>query len=189
MTKQQLRAHYLQKRKTLSLEQIDAGSIAIANNLLQLDIWDFKNYHLFLSIEKHKEVQTEYILNILMGKDKNVIISKSNFDDYSMTHYLLTDQTEIKVNRYGIPEPVSNDFLVHEEQMDVVFVPLLAYDLKGHRIGYGKGFYDRFLGNCRPNAKRIGLSFFEPHTVAIPSDTHDLKLDAVVTPDKIRTFT
>ena len=64
----------------------------------------------------------------------------------------------------------------------MVFVPLLAFDQKGHRVGYGKGFYDRFLKQCQNNTLKIGLSFFEPLDSLLKAQPHDINLDAVVTP-------
>jgi len=97
-----------------------------------------------------------------------------------MTHYLLTDNTKIKKNQYGIPEPVDG-IEVPVSKIDVIFVPLLAYDLDGNRVGYGKGFYDKFLSKCKPEALKIGLSFFEPEDKII-SSPNDVRLDYCVTP-------
>ena len=187
MIKSQLRKKYKTLRATLTEEQIETQSLAIANQLLKLNIWEFEFYHIFLTIEEQKEVQTEYILNILSGKDKNIVVSKSNFEDYSMSHFLLTDSTKLKTNNYNIPEPI-NGIPIKESLIDVVFIPLLAFDTKGHRIGYGKGFYDRFLANCRPYTLKIGLSFFEPETDEFQINPNDIKLDYCVTPDKAISF-
>jgi 5-formyltetrahydrofolate cyclo-ligase len=78
-----------------------------------------------------------------------------------MTHYLLTDSTTIKKNPYHIPEPIDG-IEVPDAKIDVVFVPLLAYDKQGNRVGYGKGFYDNFLSKCKPETIKIGLSFYPP---------------------------
>ena len=144
MNKESLRALYLQKRADLKHDQLEDLSLAIANNCLNLPIWQFDNYHLFLSITKQKEVNTEYLLHILQGKDKNVIISKSNFEDLTMSNFLLTENTKIVINNYGIPEP-EKGIPIDANTIEVVFVPLLAFDEEGNRVGYGKGFYDRFL--------------------------------------------
>ena len=72
--------------------------------------------------------------------------------------------------------------------IDVVFIPLLAYDAKGHRIGYGKGFYDRFLQQCKPETLKIGLSFFEAETSIIPHEFTDISLDFCVHPKGIYQF-
>lgn len=180
MTKKALRTKYKALRQELSESDIEEKSLAIANQLLQLDIWDHSFYHLFLPIVSQKEVNTEYILNVLQGKDKNVVLSKSNFEDYSMTHFLLTDTTVIKPNAYNIPEPVDG-IEIQASQIDVVFVPLLAFDVNGHRVGYGKGFYDRFLSSCKPDTVKIGLSFFEAEAAFDTVDLNDVTLDYCVT--------
>ncbi|WP_412559744.1 5-formyltetrahydrofolate cyclo-ligase [Winogradskyella sp. MIT101101] len=187
MTKSELRKKYKSLRKPLSLDDIEDYSLSIANQLLKLDIWDKSFYHIFLTIEEQKEINTEYILNILAGKDKNIVISKSNFEDFSMTHYLLTDSTTIKKNNYNIPEPIDG-IPIASEQLEVVFVPLLAFDKTGNRVGYGKGFYDRFLKQCKPETIKIGLSFFEAETENFEAVDNDVKLDYCVTPNHIFQF-
>ncbi|MDP5100306.1 MAG: 5-formyltetrahydrofolate cyclo-ligase [Nonlabens sp.] len=187
MQKARLRKLYKEKRAALSQGQIDDYSIAIANNCLKLDIWDKQTFHLFLTIDKLMEVQTQYLLSILQGKDKNVVISKSDFDSHSMRHYLLTDQTKLAINEYGIPEPVDG-IEMKESQLEVVFVPLLCVDKSGNRVGYGKGFYDKFLEKCGSDTLRVGLSFFEPITEQINVLSTDVPLHAVVTPCKLLKF-
>lgn len=181
VSKKELRKKYAQLRKTLTSDQVEEYSLQIANQALKLDIWEYSNYHIFLPIERHNEVDTEYLLHILQGKDKNIIISKSNFDDFSMSHYLLTDQTKIINNEYGIPEPHEEGIRITDQQLDVVFVPLLAVDKFGNRVGYGKGFYDRFLKKCKPGILKVGLSFFEPLNNKIDVNDEDIKLDYIVT--------
>jgi len=157
-------------------------SLAIANNCLYLPIWDKTYFHLFLPIEAQKEVNTEFLLQILAGRDKEIVVSKSDFDSGHMTHYLLTDNTKLKVNDYGIPEPVDG-LEVPAHKIDVVFVPLLAYDKKGNRVGYGKGFYDQFLSECKPDVIKIGLSYFDPEETISDVFENDVKLDFCVTPE------
>ncbi len=187
MTKSELRIKYKRLRESLSINQIDDLSIAIANQLLKLPIWNHTFYQLFLSIEEQKEINTDYILNILSGKDKNIVLSKSNFKTGLMTHYLLTDNTIIKKNSYNIPEPIDG-IAIASNKIEVVFVPLLAFDKQGHRVGYGKGFYDRFLSECKPETIKIGLSFFEAEDKIKPVFESDVKLDYCVTPGKLYKF-
>lgn len=187
MTKSELRILYKKKRAELSEEMVDALSIQITNQLLKMDIWHYSFYHVFLSIIENKEINTDYILTILSGKDHNIIISKTNFETLSMTHYLLTDNTTIKKNRYHIPEPVDG-IEIQSNKIDVVFVPLLAFDQQGHRVGYGKGFYDKFLSECRPETVKIGLSFFEAEERIEGIFDSDIELDYCVTPESIYRF-
>jgi 5-formyltetrahydrofolate cyclo-ligase len=104
-----------------------------------------------------------------------------------MSHILLTDSTTIKKNKWHIPEPV-NGITITPEQIDVVFVPLLAFDEQGHRVGYGKGFYDKFLAMCKPETLKIGLSFFESEKKITDVYQGDIILDYCVTPNDIYTF-
>ncbi len=187
MLKKDLRTTYKTKRNHLSIEQIDDLSMQIANQLLVLPIWEHLYYHLFLTIETQKEIQTENILHILHAKDKEVVISKSDFTSLEMTNYLLTDNTKIKVNSYNIPEPVDG-IEVPNTKLNVVFIPLLAFDTNGNRVGYGKGFYDRMLEKCTPDTIKIGISFFEASEIIDDVSVNDIKLDYCVTPEKIYTF-
>lgn len=187
MTKKELRIKYKALRNTLTPEEAENNSLAIANRLLELDIWQHSYYHLFLSIEAHKEINTEFILHILAAKDKEIVIPKSDFETCSINSYLLTDNTTLIKNAYGIPEPV-NGLEVPHHKLDVVFVPLLAFDRAGHRTGYGKGFYDRFLSLCRPNVLKVGLSFFEAEEKIDDAGTHDIVLDYCVTPERVYSF-
>ena len=194
MDKKALRSKYKVLRQSLTEEEIEDKSLAIANQLLRMDalpslrlVWDKLYYHLFLTIEEQKEINTEYILQILAGKDKEIVISKCDFATLGMTHFLLTDNTKIKKNSYNVPEPVDG-LEVPDAKIDVVFVPLLAYDKQGNRVGYGKGFYDNFLSKCKPETIKIGLSFFPPEEKIEDVSENDVKLDFCLTPEGIFEF-
>ena len=187
MLKKELRQKYKDQRQELSNAKIEDLSLAIANKVLTLPIWQKNYFHIFLPITEHKEVNTEFILHLLSGKDKEIVISKSDFETRNMTHFLLTDNTKIKKNEYNIPEPVDG-LEVPTSKIDVVFVPLLAFDKTGHRAGYGKGFYDKFLKECKPETIKIGLSFFEPEEKIEDVFENDVKLDYCVTPNGVYQF-
>ena len=194
LDKKSLRQKAKAERQKLTQEEIEDKSLAIANQLLRMDtvpsgrlVWDKLYYHLFLTIEEQKEINTEYILQILAGKDKEIVISKCEFATLGMTHFLLTDNTKIKKNSYNVPEPVDG-LEVPDAKIDVVFVPLLAYDKQANRVGYGKGFYDNFLSKCKPETIKIGLSFFPPEEKIDDVSENDVKLDFCVTPEEIFEF-
>ncbi|MBL7887115.1 MAG: 5-formyltetrahydrofolate cyclo-ligase [Flavobacterium sp.] len=187
MLKKELRKKYKELRQQLTEDILVEKSLAIANRMLQLDVWDKMYYHLFLTIEEQKEVDTEFVLQILARKDKEIVVSKSDFETFEMTHFLLTDNTKFRTNSYNIPEPV-NGLEVPVDKIEVVFVPLLAFDLKGNRVGYGKGFYDKFLSKCNPETIKIGLSFFEAEEEISDATNNDMRLDFCITPNKIYTF-
>ncbi len=187
MFKNEIRLKYKELRRSLSENQIEELSLAIANEVLLLPIWEKTYFHIYLPIEEQKEVNTEYILHLLSGKDKEICISKSDFETRKMTSILLTDSTKIKKNNYNIPEPVDG-IEVPSNKIEVVFIPLLAFDKKGNRVGYGKGFYDKFLAECHPITIKIGLSFFEPEELISDVTTSDIQLNYCVTPNKVFKF-
>lgn len=186
MLKKELRLNYLQSRKNTPPEVLANASLAISNGILKMPIWSFEFYHLFIAITEQGEIDTGPVLSVLQGKDKNVVIPKVT-GDRSMTHFLLTDSTIFKKNRWNIPEPVGG-LEVSPKKIDVVFVPLLAFDKRGHRVGYGKGFYDVFLKECRPEALKIGLSIFEAEETITDISEEDIPLNYCVTPEKIYSF-
>jgi 5-formyltetrahydrofolate cyclo-ligase len=187
MNKKEVRQKYKDLRQSLSANEIESQSLIIANRLLQLNIWDKTYYHVFLPIVEQKEVDTEFILQILAGKDKEIVVSKSDFTTLKMTHFLVTENTKFRKNDYNIPEPYTG-LEVPVSKIEVVFVPLLAFDKKGNRVGYGKGFYDTFLSECEPETIKIGLSFFVAEGLILDVFENDVRLNYCVTPDKIYTF-
>ena len=185
-TKAVLRTEYQKRRDSLTEEQIADCSIQISNLSLTLNIWEYSIYHLFMTNEKNKEIDTSYLLSVIQGKDKQPVIPKI-VDDNRLEHFLLNDQTPLKNNRWGIPEPLSG-ITINPKQIEVVFVPLLVFDQQGHRVGYGKGYYDRFLDQCSESTLKVGLTFFDPVTKIEDIETHDISLDFALTPEQIYTF-
>ncbi len=186
MLKEDLRIKYKELRNSLTPAFLTSESIAIANMLLKLPIWQFEYYHLFLPITHKKEIDTTVILSILQGKDKHVLVPKVK-NSNSLENYLLSDNTKFKQSSWGVPEPLDG-IIVAPEKIDVVFVPLMAYDKNGYRVGYGKGFYDSFLSKCRKDVLKIGLSFFGPEEQIKNIHSGDIPLDYCVTPHKVYSF-
>lgn len=165
----------------LSQLQVDECQQSIYQQVFQLSLKNIEYVHLFLSLKKFKEIDTQPIINYFRSKDKKIVISKSNFSDNTLTHYLLEENTNLLINKYGIPEP-ENGLEIYPKQLDLVFVPLLISDEQNYRVGYGKGFYDRFLSSCKKEATFIGLNFFKPIPKIEDINAFDIALDDVIYP-------
>ena len=181
MKKQELRKKYKQKREALTESEIVRFQENIYQQIYELDLSNIVNVHLFLSLKKFKEIDTQPIINYFRANGKRIVVSKSNFKNNTLTHYYLEENTIVQLNKYGIPEPV-NATEVLEKEFDLIFVPLLISDQKNYRVGYGKGFYDRFLSNCKKEAKFIGLNFFEPIKKIEDVNPFDISLHQVIYP-------
>ncbi len=180
--KQILRNVYLEKRIFLSKDEFD-----LRNALLQRRVLDFlkekecSSLHTFLPIKKKKEVDTLPIIELLKAKQNklNFFVSKS-LPKGKLEHYKLEDSTVLEKNKWGIPEP-TNSIPVDVKNVDIIFIPLITFDKKGHRIGYGKGYYDRFLQEC-PNALKVGLTLAPPLDIIPYVESTDITMDWCITP-------
>jgi 5-formyltetrahydrofolate cyclo-ligase len=181
MKKQELRALYKQKRKDLTEIQIKGLQENIYQQIYNLDLSTVKNVHLFLSMPKFKEIDTTPLITYFRNKNKRIVVSKCNFKDNTLSHFYLEEDTVLSFNKFGVLEPVAAE-LVEENKLDLIFIPMLISDDKKFRVGYGKGFYDRFLLNCRKDAKFIGLNFFPPITAIEDKNEFDIPLHQVIYP-------
>lgn len=190
MNKSALREFYLSKRRLIDENVFEELNNKIKHQFLTyFEDFELKAIHTFLPIENRKEINTLSILHELRLKvtQLQVVVSKSNLQTLEMTSYLLKNDTALKVNRWGIPEPIEAD-LFDDLTIDMVLIPLVIFDESGHRVGYGKGFYDRFLKKCRRETIKVGLCLEPP--VRKISDTHsyDVTLDYCVSPEKVFAF-
>jgi 5-formyltetrahydrofolate cyclo-ligase len=99
----------------------------------------------------------------------------------------INEETVYQRNAYGLTEPKSGE-PIDPGDIDVIFVPLLACDITGHRVGYGKGFYDKFLVQCNSDVVKIAFSYFEPVDKIDDADVFDVPLDFCITPEKVYEF-
>lgn len=189
--KKDVRKDYLAKR--LALSEAEAGRLnaALLEHCRELELGSPNYIHLFLPIAAKKEVDTFPLADWLRRQYPGVqlVLSRSYLATGGMQHFRWDEVTRLVHNSYGIPEPESGE-LVAPQDIDVVFVPMLAFDNKGQRVGYGKGMYDLFLQQCRPGVKTIGLCLFPPLPELL-ADTWrgDVPMNAVVTPGGIFNFT
>ena len=189
MDKQSLRKLNLEKRKSLSAEAVKALSESITLQFSSLALDGISFIHLFYPIPGKHEVDSLQIAGWLRRTHPHLklVLSRSDLQNHSLHHILWEPGTELIQNKWGITEPVAGEE-VKPEKLDMIIIPLLAYDVKGNRVGYGKGFYDRFLAECRKDALKVGLSFFGPEQEITGTDKHDIPLDLCLTPDTIWRF-
>lgn len=190
MNKSELRKDYLFLRKSLSKKDRDSRDSVITDRFFdEFDLADIHFLHLFLSIEKFTEIRTLPIV-VKLWRDSpaiSTVVPRVNSETLLLEHLKYDVNSKLIENRWGILEP-AGDEVVEIEKIDLVLIPLLAFDGRGFRVGYGKGFYDKFLAQCRDDCLKIGLSYFPPADEISDVNDFDVKLDLCITPENIFSF-
>lgn len=187
MEKNELRTLFKLKRKALTEIEINERSQRIRKLVsTYLDLND-KNCSIFLPIKKQNEVNTFLIIDDIGFSNTRFAVSKSDFLSGELKHFIYEDINQLQENDFGIPEPMYGK-AINAAQFDVVFVPLLAVDRYGNRVGYGKGFYDRFLSTCRTGCEFIGLTLFDEFVEIDNLSKYDIPLHKCITPNRVHSF-
>ena len=185
-----LRTLFKHKRSMLSME----AQQELDNRLLQqfrcLPLPGNVQYIMgFMPMQKFREPNVLLLIQDIRKRcpELQLAFPRVRKDSIEMDALLVTADTSYILSSWGIQEPEA-DPVLEPSAIDMIFIPLLAFDDKGYRVGYGKGVYDTFLQRCRPDVFKIGISYFDP--VPEISDTYpgDIPLDVCITPDKIHTF-
>lgn len=185
MLKKELRQKYLEKRKTLSEDEVNFLSQKISKNfILQFNLSENQSIHVFLPIKKFNEIETNSLIEYFWKCKVNVFLPKIHENKIISIKY--TSGTILQENAWGILEPVP--IINEENSFDYVITPLLYCDNNGNRVGYGKGFYDEFFRTINADAKKIGVNYFPPIDMIDDVSENDVKLDYLVTPDEILSF-
>ena len=183
MLKSEARALFLTKRKSISLEEKVLLDNSILAEFKKIDLTALKCIHIYLPIIAQNECNTYPIIEYIQKNypQINIAIPKANFENGHMNAMLFNVGTPLVKNNLGIAEPIDSE-IIDPKAIDMIICPLLAFDLKGNRVGYGKGFYDRFLGHCKSDAIKLGISYFEPINNLTDCNESDLPLSSCITP-------
>jgi 5-formyltetrahydrofolate cyclo-ligase len=181
--KEEIRAELLNLRKTIPLEDFEVASQTIVRKLKQLS--DFKKadiIHCYVSMNDRREVNTHGLIREMLLLGKTVVVPITNFNDGTLGHVKLDSFNELRSNKWGVLEP-NNGKRVSVDKMELVIVPMVGGDEHGNRIGYGAGFYDRFLKEV--SCPKIGLIFDRNIVKKIPVEAFDIPLDKIITEKRV----
>ena len=189
MTKASLRKKYKDNRLLLTQQQKEKFADLVLINFQKIPLPFIDCVHTYIAADILNEIDTTHILKYLRFTNPGLTISvpKINNGNGELDHYIFHDDIIMAINSHGIAEPVQGE-LVNVADIDLVLTPLLAFDVNGYRVGYGRGFYDKFLAQCRYNVIKVGLSFFEPEEAIEDVGQYDIPLNYCVTPGGVFDF-
>lgn len=189
MLKKDARKEFRQKRQELTFSQKEKYDDLLLIQFQKLALPFLSTVLSFYPIEENKEINTFIITDYLKFKNPGLQVAYPRTDIFkkSMCAVTSSENTPFHLNVYNILEPVEGEILSPSE-IDLILIPLLAFDLHGHRVGYGKGFYDRFLQQCAESCVKIGLCYFEPVSVIEDASEFDVPLNFCITPQQVYVF-
>ena len=189
MLKKELRKKYRSERLALSPAQRSKLDDLLLIQFQKIALPPLQALLSYFPIDERGEINTFLLVDYLRFRNPGlqVCYPKTNVFQNTMLPVITDEETNFEANEYGIPEPTGGEIL-DIEQLDAVLIPLLAFDKRGNRVGYGKGFYDRFLEHCRPDCVKIGLSYFEVVERIDDAGNFDVPLNFCITPEKNYVF-
>jgi 5-formyltetrahydrofolate cyclo-ligase len=186
-----IRRQFLAQRDALPLAERATWSERIIQSLVSLPIFQVKHFF-FIYCHFRSEVETTILINSCWAQEKTVSVPLSQPEHSQMLAIILTETGHDLAPGYkGIPEPLppwEPDRFMPPTSIDVAIIPGAVFDRCGHRLGYGGGFYDRFLAQAAPQAIRIGLAFSCQVVDQLPSLAHDVPMDLVITEQEVLTW-
>lgn len=187
MTKKEARSLYRQKRMELTEKQRVSMNDLLLIRFQELSLPPLQTIHTYLSVAAQNEIDTSFIVRYLRFRHPGLQVVVPRVEGGGLLHFYYEDETKLEVNQWGIPEPVDAK-PADPLSIDLVLVPLLCFDAKGNRVGYGMGYYDRFLASCREDVIKVGLSYFDPEESIEDQADFDIPLDYCVTPNRLYEF-
>lgn len=189
MHKKQARKTYDQKRRELSPTDKLKWDDLILINFQTVELPQLQAVFSFYPMEKRNEVNAFLITDYLHFRNPNLQICypKMEIEAPNMEAIACHADTIFEANAINILEPLETE-IVQPEDLDMVLVPMLISDVNGNRVGFGKGYYDRYLSRCRPDCLKVGLSYFEPVERIEDADEFDVPLDFCITPQQVYVF-
>lgn len=190
MKRKHIRKERLAERNLLDAEQRRGRSEEIQARLLKLPMIRDAG-HLFIYVHFRSEVQTLALIEQCLAQGKTVSVPVTLPDASRLLAVQLTDPAkQLEPGCFGIPEPAAELIArarVDPTKIDVVLVPGSVFDPCGGRLGYGGGYYDRFLTQDAPQARRVGLAYAVQLVEQVPMEAHDQYMDMIITEQQVST--
>ncbi len=179
-SKKSIRKLVKEKKDILSRTERQNLDSIIFNKVINSE--DYKNSDtIFIFVSYNNEVDTHKIIKQALKDEKVLCVPRIISKEEGMDIVQIKTFEDLKQGSYGILEPKDSKLKVEEKSIDLSYLPGLAFDIKGGRVGYGGGFYDRFLVKVREDSKKIGLAYKFQVFSEVPMDKHDVFIDGIIT--------
>ena len=188
MTKKQARAHFKTLRQQITGLQQQRWDDLLLIRFQTVPLPPLSTLLNFVPSTLHREVNSFLLEDYLRFRNPGMVVAYPRITDGdNMEAVVPPTETDFAPNVFGIPEPTGNAVL-YPSQLEAVIVPMLGFDANGQRVGYGKGYYDRYLAQCSDDCIRLGICYFDPLPQITDAGEHDIPLDFCITPHQVYVF-
>lgn len=184
MDKSQLRTVLKEKRFALPLGDRRSCSCEITRRLIQ----ETAQYQVIMVYAaKDPEVETLVYINKMLQAGKTIVVPIIEKETHTLRLSRLETVAALRPSTFNVPEPIGSELPISPAEVECVILPMVGFDRQGNRLGYGAGYYDRFLAS-NPHLRTIGLAFSCQETDAVPTDCYDIRMDEIITERDILRF-
>lgn len=184
MNKNTIRKKVLDQRRNIEVEEKREWDQLIFTSLVNSDFY-IEAKRIFIYVSYENEVETKDIIQYSLDNKKEIYVPKTNIKEKTMKAIKINSLDELIVDNYGILEPKDVDKKSISDKFDLIIMPGLAFDRNGNRIGYGGGYYDKYISNLNYKVLKIALSYDLQLFKNIKSENHDIKVDCIITNKEI----
>lgn len=179
-SKKEIRKEILQKRDLICEEDKKHMDEKIFNELINCE--QYKNSNtIFAFVSFKSEVDTYKFIEYAISQGKTVGVPKIIKEEKHMEIFKINSLSDLENGYFGVMEPVEGCEKINKEQIDFILMPGAVFDEKGGRIGYGGGFYDKFLSDVKNSVPKIAIAYELQLIENVPMDNHDIKIDGIIT--------
>jgi 5-formyltetrahydrofolate cyclo-ligase len=179
-TKKEIRKYIIEKRAAIEYDVRKEWDIKIYNKLINSEF--YKNSKVIFAFVSFKsEVDTHEIIKRAIMDKKIICVPKIRSKAKGIEIFRINSMAELSVGYHGILEPIDNCIAVNSEDLDLILMPGAAFDRQGGRLGYGMGYYDRFLANMNSYVDKIALAYDFQVLEKVPMEERDVRINGIIT--------
>jgi 5-formyltetrahydrofolate cyclo-ligase len=179
-SKKDIREQIIEHRESVDLKIRNQWDEIIFNRFIYSESYK-KAHTIFAFVSFRSEVDTHEIIKHAIQDEKTICVPRIQSKQKGIEIFKIEGFNQLKEGFFGILEPVESCLAVDSNKIDIILMPGVAFDRQGGRVGYGAGFYDRFLANIKKEVHKIALAYDFQVLDNVPMDEHDIRIDGIIT--------
>jgi len=186
-SKKEIRKEILQKRDSINERDRKLMDEEIFNRLVNSDEYK-KAKSIFAFVSFKSEVNTHKFIEYALSQGKTIGVPKIRKKEEGMEVFKIHSLSDLESGYFGVMEPIESCEKINKDNIDFILMPGAVFDEKGGRIGYGRGFYDKFLSDVKDSVPKIAIAYELQIIDSVPMEEYDIKIDGIITEKRVIKF-